>query len=219
MKIIARGAEAVLSRDGNRLVKDRVNKGYRVPELDSRIRSQRTRTEERMLSRARRAGVNAPTVWEAGKSEIVMEFVEGDTVKECLNKLPKREQLKVYEQIGKAAAGLHNAGIMHGDLTTSNMIFSPAQDTNKGKERTGSGDVGTGILYVIDFGLAKTSKKVEDQAVDLYLLYEALKAAHYRFLEEAWKNIIKAYKYNYTIADKVLERLEKIEKRRRYRGE
>lgn len=219
MKVIARGAEAVLSRDGERLVKDRVSKGYRVPELDDKIRYQRTRTEERMLSRARRAGVNAPVVWEAGKSEIVMEFVKGITVKEGLNKLPKREQLRVYEQIGEAAAGLHRAGIMHGDLTTSNMILSPAKVADKGKGQASPGKAGAGTLYVIDFGLAKTSKKVEDQAVDLYLLYEALKAAHYRFLKEAWKNIIKAYKYNYTIADKVLERLEKIEKRRRYRGE
>jgi TP53 regulating kinase-like protein len=204
MKIIARGAEAVLRRDGKRLVKDRIRKGYRVPELDERIRNQRTKTEERLLSKARRAGVRAPTVWSAGRSEIVMEFVEGTTVKEGLNGLRKPQRMRVYQEIGRAAAGLHRAGMMHGDLTTSNMILRGGRP---------------GELYVIDFGLAKTTQRVEDYAVDLYLLYEALKAAHYRFLEEAWENIIKAYKYNYTIADKVLERLGKIERRRRYRGE
>ncbi|MCK4714754.1 MAG: Kae1-associated serine/threonine protein kinase, partial [Candidatus Aenigmarchaeota archaeon] len=178
-----------------------------VPELDEKIRSQRTRTEERLISRARRAGVSAPTVWETGRSKIVMEFIEGPTVKECLNGMAKVHRLKVYSQIGKAAASLHKAGVMHGDLTTSNMILRGDEQEKSGK------------LYVIDFGLSRTSQRVEDHAVDLYLLYEALKAAHYRFLEESWKNIIKAYKYNYTIADKVLERLEKIEKRRRYRGE
>jgi TP53 regulating kinase-like protein len=208
MKIIARGAEAVLmkgSRQGGAvLVKDRVRKGYRVPELDERIRGQRTRTEERLLGRARRAGVQAPRVWNASGHEIVMEFVEGPTVKEGLNGLGKQKREIVYEQIGRAAANLHRAGIMHGDLTTSNMIIR---------------DGVPGSLYVIDFGLARTSQRVEDQAVDLFLLHEALKAAHFRFLDESWKSIIKAYKHNYTIAGKVLDRLGKIERRRRYRGE
>ncbi len=205
MQEIARGAEAVLSREGERLVKDRISKGYRVPELDKRLRGMRTRTEERMLSRARRAGVNAPIVWESGDSRLVMEWLEGPTVKESLNGLPRRERLRVYEGIGRATAGLHKAGIMHGDLTTSNMILT---------QREGGRQVN-----IIDFGLARTSRREEDHAVDLYLLNEALKAAHFRFQDEAWENIIKAYKYNYTIAHKVLERLGKIERRRRYRGE
>ena len=204
MKIVARGAEAVLRKDGNRLIKERVREGYRITELDSRIRGQRTRTEERLLSRARRSGVSAPIVWDSRDYEIVMEWINGSTVKDSLNGLSQKDRLKVYEQIGKAAAGLHAAGIMHGDLTTSNMILREGNPKN---------------LYIVDFGLAKTSRRIEDHAVDLYLLYGALKAAHFRFLDESWKNIIKAYKYNYTIADKVLERLGKIERRRRYRGE
>lgn len=208
MKTIARGAEAVLrlgSRQGEPiLVKERVSKGYRVSELDERIRSQRTKTEERLLVSARRAGVNAPMVMESSGFEIVMEYIEGSTVKDCLNGLQKKERVRTYSEIGRAAASLHSAGIMHGDLTTSNMILK------EGKP---------GELFLVDFGLAKTSRRVEDFAVDLFLLFEALKAAHYRFLEEAWENIIKAYKYNYTIANKVLERFKKIEKRRRYRGE
>lgn len=208
MKTIARGAEAVLKqamRQGEKvLLKDRVRKGYRVPELDEKIRGQRTRTEERLLSRARRAGVRAPRVLEASGSEIVMEWIEGPTVKEGLNSMAREDRLRVYEQIGKAAACMHGAGIMHGDLTTSNLILQGGRPDH---------------LYVIDFGLAKTSQRVEDQAVDLFLLYEALKAAHFRLLDEAWKNIIKAYKYNNSTADHVLKRLSIIERRRRYRGE
>jgi TP53 regulating kinase-like protein len=208
MKTIARGAEAVLIKDRRQgeavLIKDRVRKGYRVPELDKKIRSQRTRTEERLLGRARRAGVRAPRVWSASGHGIVMEFVEGPTVKEVLNGLPGKDRLAVYREIGRAAASLHRAGIMHGDLTTSNMVLRDGRP---------------GELFVIDFGLARTSQRVEDHAVDLFLLYEALKAAHFRFLDEAWKSIIKAYKHNYTIAGHVLERLWKIERRRRYRGE
>ncbi len=240
MKIIAKGAEAVLMKDRRQgediLIKDRVRKGYRAKELDERIRGQRTRTEERLLGRARRAGVNAPRVWgpmgpkEASGHEIVMEFVEGPTVKESLNDLPRKDRLVVYREIGQAAANLHRAGIMHGDLTTSNMILAPSRPPKPnpsplgtagrlGGDRTRFRDGEPWSLYVIDFGLARTSQRVEDHAVDLFLLYEAMKAAHFRFLDEAWKSIIKAYKHNYTIAGKVLERLGKIERRRRYRGE
>ncbi len=216
MKVIAQGAEAVLRKSGSKLVKDRVRKGYRVPQLDEKIRRQRTRTEERMLSKARRAGVGAPMVLESEGSKLVMEWIEGPSIKDCLEELSEKERLSVYEQIGKAAARLHEAGIMHGDLTTSNLLLSPSRTKERGE---GQAALRGGRLFVIDFGLSKSTRRVEDQAVDLYLLYGALKAAHYRFLEQAWKNIIKAYKYNYTIADKVLERLEIIEKRRRYRGE
>jgi Kae1-associated kinase Bud32 len=205
MEVIARGAEAVLRKvvrqDRPVLVKERVRKGYRVPELDEKIRSQRTRTEERMLFSARRAGVRAPEVLSASGHVIEMEWITGKTVKDCLNTLDAAERARVCSQIGEAAARLHGAGIMHGDLTTSNMIINDGQ------------------LFVIDFGLARATRRVEDYAVDLFLLLEALKAAHFRFAGEAWKTIIKAYKYNNTIAPKVLDRLAKIERRRRYRGE
>lgn len=216
MKTIARGAEAVLRRDGDRLVKERVRKGYRVRELDDRIRLGRTRTEERMLSKARRAGVEAPMVIESSDSGIVMEYVGGRTVKEGLESLSAKDRSKACEQIGEAAARLHKAGIMHGDLTTSNMILPSMEMRKEWKGRAPGWD---GRVVIIDFGLARSSRRVEDQAVDLFLLYEALKSAHYRFLDESWETIIKAYKYNYTIADSVLNRFSDIEKRRRYRGE
>jgi Kae1-associated kinase Bud32 len=222
MITIARGAEAVLMLDrrkgGPVLIKERVAKGYRVPELDRKIRSQRTKTEERMLSRARRAGVRAPMVLASGDGRIEMEYIEGPTVKETLNGLGKKGMKEVCTEIGKAAAGLHGAGIMHGDLTTSNMILAPSRpdDKGEGRQRLGGGEPGE--VFLVDFGLAKASRRVEDFAVDLFLLYEALKAAHYRFLEESWENIIKAYKYNYSIASEVLGRFRKIENRRRYRG-
>ncbi len=202
MKIVQRGAEAVLymgTHEGEKtLVKERVKKGYRIQELDSVIRRRRTRMETRMLDRARRAGVHTPKVWSSEGSKITMEWIEGKRVKDCLNDMPKNERMKAYKLIGGAAARLHKAGLVHGDLTTSNMIL-------KGDR-----------LYVIDFGLGKMSEKVEDQAVDLYLLYEAIRSTHFRLLEEAWKNVLKAYMLKYTIANAVIKRLDKIKSRRRY---
>jgi TP53 regulating kinase-like protein len=204
MQIIQRGAEAVLyleEKDGQKvLVKDRIPKGYRIHQLDGKIRIQRTRHEENLLLKARRAGVWTPNVLEAGESKIIMEWIFGSKLKDTLNSMEKPRRMLVYRLIGESIGKLHEAGIIHGDLTTSNMIL---------KE---------GKLYIIDFGLGKISGKIEDQAVDLYLLYEALKSTHLKLVDQAWKNILKAYKQNYAKSNEVLARMLKIEKRRRYKG-
>lgn len=200
MKEIARGAEAVLFRDNSKLVKDRIRKGYRIPELDTRIRRLRTRREERLLDRAQRSGVDTPRVLDSGESELVMEFVEGERIKDCFNSYPKPKRELVCKLIGEAVAKLHSAGIVHGDLTTSNMIL---KDNN---------------LFLIDFGLGRMSERIEDQAVDLFLLFEALKSTHFEYLNGAWQYILKAYRQNYKRAGEALLRLEKIKKRRRYKG-
>ena len=202
MKIVQRGAEAVLYKgefEGETaLVKERVKKGYRIPQLDTRIRRRRTRHESELLSRARRAGVLTPRVLDVSGNTIVMEWVEGKRVKDCLNKMPKKEVKRACSLIGESIAKLHSAGIIHGDLTTSNMILG-----KKG-------------LYLIDFGLGKSSGKVEDQAVDLYLLYEALRSTHFKILDEAWRNVLNAYKQKYSNSIHILDRIEQIKKRRRY---
>jgi TP53 regulating kinase-like protein len=205
MQIIQRGAEAVLyleERDGEKvLVKDRLPKGYRIRQLDDKIRTQRTKREESLILRARRAGVNAPNIVEAGESRIIMEWIEGGKLKDALNAMSRNQRVKIYGLIGQSIGKLHSSGIIHGDLTTSNMIFKDDR------------------LYIIDFGLGKVSSKIEDQAVDLYLLYEALKSTHLKRMEEAWESILKAYKQNYSKSKEVLLRILKIEKRRRYKGE
>lgn len=199
-KIIARGAEAILYLDGNILVKERIKKGYRLLELDRKIRSFRTKHEERLLDRARRAGVATPIISETGDFKIKMDYIKGQRIKDVLNKMEKNKRLEIYKIIGESVAKLHVAGIIHGDLTTSNLILK----NNK--------------IFFIDFGLGKMSNRIEDQAVDLFLLYEALKSTHFKILDEAWERVLKAYKQNYTKAEEVFNRIEKIKKRRRYKG-
>lgn len=204
MNIIARGAEAVLSLSelgGEKvLVKERIKKGYRILQLDEKIRTQRTRMEESLISRARRAGISTPMIMDTDRFKITMKFIDGKRLKDSLNNFPVKERKVVYGLIGKSIGMLHEANIVHGDLTTSNMILM------------------NGKLYIIDFGLGKVSKRDEDKAVDLYLLYEALKSTHFKILEEAWKSIINAYKQNYSKSINTLKQLSKIEKRRRYKG-
>lgn len=198
-KIIQRGAEAILYLRDGKLVKERVKKGYRLPELDMKIRKQRTKGEAKLMERSRNAGANIPGTSVEGDFRIVMEYLKGEKLKDILNSMKTKERTNVCERIGETVARLHSNGIIHGDLTTSNMILV-------GKD-----------VYVIDFGLGKFSGKVEDQAVDLFLLYEALKSTHFISLEECWKTIVKSYSKNCPEAKEVMTRIEKIKNRRRYK--
>ncbi|MFH0956311.1 MAG: KEOPS complex kinase/ATPase Bud32 [Candidatus Aenigmatarchaeota archaeon] len=199
MEIVKRGAEAVIRREGGALVKDRISKGYRLRELDEEIRRLRTRSEARLLERARRSGILTPAVSAVGKYSITMEEVRGERLKDRLDSMAARKQKAVAVKIGEMVAMLHSADIIHGDLTTSNMILK---------------DDG---IYLIDFGLGKVSHKVEDKATDLFLLWEALISAHYGISGPVWKNIINTYIQKYSTAADVMARFEGVSKRRRYK--
>jgi len=196
MKKICQGAEAVLYRKGNELIKDRVSKKYRIKELDERIRKLRTREEARLLSMAKRAGVNAPQVLTQENNKIIMEFVEGKVLRDYLDSA--REWKTICRKIGKSIARLHSHNIIHGDLTTSNMIWK------------------NDAVYFIDFGLGFYSKRVEDMAVDLHVLEEALTAKHYRSAEKFFKTILNEYAKTFKKGMSVVVRLEKVKKRGRY---
>lgn len=202
MEIIKRGAEAILYLDDyygrSALVKERIKKGYRLKQLDEFIRKNRTKKEAKLLSESRKWGVPTPQVIDVTKNKIVMEFIEGKRIKEHLNSISQREVAKICEEIGRLIGILHSHNIIHGDLTTSNMILWK----NK--------------IYFIDFGLGKFSKRIEDKGVDLHLLYEALQSTHFKILELAWNSIVKGYEKEHPKADRALKKIEEIRKRRRY---
>ena len=132
------------------------------------------------------------------EKEIAMEFINGKRISECLNSFSKIRQLKICGQIGREVAKLHDLNIIHGDLTTSNMILKKSE------------------IYFIDFGLGFISHKPEDKAVDLHLLREALEAKHF----ENWELLINEVFENYKKSKDskiVFERLKKVEKRGRYK--
>lgn len=199
MKVIKRGAEAILYLDHGKLVKERISKGYRLEELDEDLRRSRTKREARLLGEASRAGVFTPAVESFDDYSIVMEWLDRPNLKQELNNMEPKRRLEICSMIGNSLAMLHSSDIIHGDLTTSNMIFMD------------------GKLFFIDFGLSTRSKRVEDKATDLYLLYEALKAAHFFWMDDGWKSILKAYRQKYEDASAVLKQLEKVKARRRYK--
>lgn len=196
MQTIARGAEAVLyiGENGN-LVKERVSKGYRLREIDEALRKKRTRSEAKLLREARRAGATTPQIISEGAFTIEMDFVDGKKIKDVLDlKNMKGICAKIGESIGK----LHSSSIIHGDLTTSNMLLK------------------AGKIYFIDFGLGFHSQRTEDKAVDLRLLKQALDSTHFGVAEKAWRIILKAYQNNCSDAPAAIRALAEIEKRGRY---
>lgn len=210
-KIIQRGAEAVLFLDeweGQRvLVKERIKKSYRIGQIDEKLRKERTTHEVKLLADARAAGVHTPQILHVDNAsyKIIMEFVDGERVKELLGRTETNEEEiekveKVCEQIGSAIGKMHKANIVHGDLTTSNMIMQKT----------------TGRIYFIDFGLGGYSKRIEDKGVDLKLLYDAIKAAHYKILKLCWRSILIGYRKEYKNAEEVIKKIAEIEGRARY---
>ena len=200
MKIIKRGAEAILYLENNCLVKERIKKEYRLPQIDIELRKNRTKKEARLISGARRCGISTPSIISVDEesNKILMDFIDGKRLKEFLNETNDENRKKVSEGIGKSVGLLHKNGIVHGDLTTSNMILKD----NK--------------IYFIDFGLGEFSKRIESLAIDLSVLKEAFKSTHFKYLNLLWNNFIKGYKQTNDSYNKVLETLNNIEKRGRY---
>ena len=124
-KIICQGAEAILIKKGNILLKRRVKKGYRIPELDEKLRKRRTKREVKLLEKARKL-IQVPKILKVDDKakEIDMEFISGEKLSESLDDLKNWKE--VCFMIGENIARLHDAGIIHGDLTTSNMIWKPS---------------------------------------------------------------------------------------------
>jgi Kae1-associated kinase Bud32 len=192
-KLIYRGAEAELWLDqhlGEQVVrKKRVKKNYKNPVLDERLRTERTRREAKLLRAARKA-VNTPHVYDLSDTEITMEFIKGERVKEMFYS----GNVKPAEEIGKCIRRLHNAGLVHNDLTTSNII------------------AGKNGLYFIDFGLGGNADHLEERATDLLVLKKMLSSTHYDVFEKVWPRVLKGYN-----AGKQMEKkIQEIEKRGRY---
>ena len=196
---IAAGAEAVIERSGGRILKRRVSKNYRIPELDARIRAARTRSEAKLISEARRCGVPTPIIYDVDTAEhtIEMEFIEGQRMKDVLD-------LGMSERIGELVGRLHGCGIIHGDLTTSNLILQNGDGDSGGDDR----------IYFIDFGLGYFEKNVEAQGVDVHVLFQTFVSTHGESgLEEAFS---RGYRRTFSGADQVLTRVREIEARGRY---
>ena len=205
--LVKRGAEANLYLEDwhNRkvIMKRRLPKKYRVPELDKEIRFKRTLHEPYVIHKAKKAGVPTPTIFMVDLTEanIIMEFVDGKQVKQVLNGLPSEERLRLARHIGGLIGRLHKHGIIHGDLTTSNMILTPY-----------------GKVVFVDFGLSERSTELEAKGVDLHLMKRAFQSTHYKYARESFEAVMEGYAevVGEDWARRVLEKILEIERRGRY---
>lgn len=197
--VISQGAEAKIILEDNKIIKKRVEKKYRHPNLDNLIRKRRNKSEFKLLEKASEI-INSPNPLKLNKDDfsIEMPYLDGERLTDCLDSFEIKKQKKLIKEIGTQIAKLHEKGIIHGDLTTSNIILVEDQ------------------LKIIDFGLGYISKKIESKAVDIHLFKQALESKHFKKCEELYNSFIEGYS-NYNDSKKILERLKAIEKRGRYR--
>lgn len=204
-RLIAKGAEAdlvLIEWNGlTALAKRRNPKKYRHPELDRRMRKTRTKIEADMIHRAKLNGVPTPLLYQVDPEEavIVMEYVDGVKVRDAVDEMTEGDRRQLFKRIGVYAGRLHGAGVIHGDLTTSNIL--------KSGER----------LVFIDFGLAEVSVEVEKRGVDLNLMDRMLTSTHYRHREELLAVFLEGYREALGAeADDAVTRMEEVAKRGRY---
>jgi len=209
-RTIAQGAEAVLE-SGEFLgrpavLKLRRPKGYRHPDLETHIRQTRTRAEVRALRDARAAGVRTPVVLDVDPREgrLVLERVEGPTVRAALDGLPGPDRERVARALGATLGAMHAAGMVHGDPTTSNFILERLEEE------------GPVVLAVLDISMGGRSDGVEARGVDLRLLSEAFGSTHHvhgELLEVVMEGYAEAFPEG---AREAMDRMGAIANRGRY---
>jgi TP53 regulating kinase-like protein len=208
--LIKKGAEASLylaDWHGRKVImKKRLPKKYRPSMLDEQIKTYRTIHEPLLMHEAKKAGVPTPTIFlvDTKNATIIMEFIEGKQVKKLLGEVAKSQRQSLCLKIGELIGRLHEYGIIHGDLTTSNMIVDFEEK-----------------MFFVDFGLGEKSKELEARGVDLHLMKRALQSTHFRFTEECFDAVIRGY--SRVLSDEtvksILDKIREIERRGRYVAE
>lgn len=228
-QIIAQGAEAIIYKINNKVVKDRISKKYRHPELDLKLRKSRTKSEAKIIGKLKNI-INVPKILaDPGEGRMIhMQFIKGKKLSEHLDSL--KNKYEIAEQIGQEIGKIHDFNIIHGDLTTSNMIYvedskktndisanpsKPININNTNNKITAKQASKSFKVYFIDFGLGFHSERIEDKAVDLHLIKQALEAKHFIYWKELFDSVIKGY--NSKDKEKILEQLKKVEARGRYK--
>ncbi len=198
---IAQGAEGVVYRcdflGRAAIEKVRYPKSYRHPVLDARLTSRRLAQEARALLRLRKSGIRVPAVYYAGDGHLVMQDMQAPSLRAHLETSGDHSAAMIAA--GVAVARMHLANVVHGDLTTSNLLV--CDDSS---------------ICVIDFGLSSTSSTDEDLAVDLYVLERAILSTRPCEADALNKTFLDAYKETLD-RPSVLRRLEDVRARGRKR--
>ncbi|USN46035.1 MAG: Kae1-associated serine/threonine protein kinase [Candidatus Woesearchaeota archaeon] len=183
---IGRGAEAVVVRKGDLVCKTRIPKTYRAKELDNALRTKRTRKEAKILFELT---VPSPELVAFTEDAILMTYVSGKKLSDVFS-------AKHIPIVAKLIFDLHQRDVVHGDLTTANMIEQP-----------------TDAIALIDFGLAQHNARIEDKAVDIHLFFQSVKSNHHSLYA-----VLREQFFTFYVDSAVQERLRVVESRGRNKG-
>lgn len=180
---IKQGAEARIYKarwqGKTTVIKHRFSKKYRHPDLDQKLTRSRTKREVKWMGKAKALGLRTPEIYKSDYREgtIFMEHVDLKTCRDTINGYFSKRNgkynhmaMKVCESMGRDIAKLHDANIIHGDLTTSNCLVDASSATVANKFQM--------AITWIDFGLGAQGLQAEDKAVDLYVLERAFISTH-----------------------------------------
>lgn len=217
-EILAKGAEADILTgnwiEKEVIIKKRIPKRYRINEIDDKIRKSRTKRETKLISDVKKSGVFSPVLYDIDLKEksIVMEKIKGETVKNILegssesNNFNKFDQNELLFAIGRSIAKIHQKDIIHGDITSSNILFSD------------------GNVILIDFGLGRYSNLIEDKCVDLLTFKKSLQSVDYKIADKIFNTVLEGYINTYKTFSEdfnfkkinIIKKIHEIESRGRY---
>ncbi|XP_013380275.1 TP53-regulating kinase-like [Lingula anatina] len=194
------------------IVKERFQKTYRHPDLDKSLTAQRTKSEIRSMLRCRTNGIRTPVIYfvDQIKNLIYMEYIQDSvTVRDYVTAIQNNPDGDTHllealmQKVGSTLATMHEKNIIHGDLTTSNMLLrNPPEELN---------------LILIDFGLGYIENLAEDKGVDLYVLERAFLSTHPN-TEALFELLLQSYAKDYGKgAVEVLRKLDEVRQRGRKR--
>ncbi|MGC8479563.1 MAG: KEOPS complex kinase/ATPase Bud32 [Candidatus Micrarchaeia archaeon] len=166
------------------VLKTRYQKIYREQVLDEKLRVSRTRREAKILSKLMKNKINAPRLIAFGKFTLIMSYVDGILLRD----IDKKESF--MQKLGSEVNKMHEADIVHGDLTPANIIIE------------------NDSTVIIDFGLSEMTTNLEEKALDILLLKRSL-------IKKEFDSFLISYSNN-TKYDKIMDKLNEIEKRGRY---
>jgi len=208
-EILAKGAESDIYSsywmDEETISKVRNGKNYRIKEIDEKIRKARTKKEAKLLTDVKKSGVRSPILYDIDllNKSIVMEKIIGPLFKDFIETLDDNEKESLSIAIGENIGRMHKSDIIHGDITSSNIIIN---DKNE--------------IVFIDFGLGKYSNLIEDKCVDLIVLKKSLQSVDFKVANEIFDHVLNGYISSYDHDDvdknKIIEKISEIQSRGRY---
>jgi len=210
LKLISLGAEAAIVRctflDIDAVIKWRFPKPYMPPDLDKQFRVSRTITEAKALFKAISIGVLTPIplYMDPARGLLIMTFVDGYSLRDAIQRLDENAVCDVCRIAGMYIAKLHENSIVHGDVTTSNIVI----------------EKGTGDVYLIDFGLSNFVKRIEDEAIDVHIFFRSVESAHQDVEDLAKRCFIDGYRsVRGAYTDNILKMVLNIRRMGRYVAE